>query len=281
MLHNKCDGKRPVCTRCESQNIGCVYIASNTDATSTRAFEAHIAQLQQQLEEHADVLNRLRSTSQSEALVLLHKIRSSPNASSARSTNKGAAHSASRPSDLETARAILPPMRSDLQLELNMLHRSVYSVSMPLQLEGHELESLFSKTPLLSPSRSPKALDKSSSHGQHASLLRSTTPVHESVSADSDSDGDYCDARLKLLQLEFWTKVPIERQFAASVLSHHLRTYHPTFGCVDSNLFISDLVDHRLAFCSRFLVSAIFSFACVSVYSRSCSNLDIPDIGAD
>lgn len=68
---------------------------------------------------------------------------------------------------------------------------------------------------------------------------------------------------LRLLKIGYWTKVQISDDLAANLISFYLETEHSILGVFDADLFLDDLVNCRLEFCSAFLVSAILLLACV------------------
>lgn len=74
----------------------------------------------------------------------------------------------------------------------------------------------------------------------------------------------YCDARLKHLEIAYWTKVPVSDEFAASMISVYLENEHPLVGAFDTETFLDDLVTPGLQFCSSFLVNSVLSLASVS-----------------
>lgn len=73
----------------------------------------------------------------------------------------------------------------------------------------------------------------------------------------------YYDERLHRLKISFWTTIPISNSFAAAAISLYMTTEHSTIGIFDPDLFIGDLVEHRLNYCSSFLVNAILCYAVV------------------
>ena len=80
----------------------------------------------------------------------------------------------------------------------------------------------------------------------------------------STTSQEYCDSRLGLIDIGFWSGIQITNQLAATLLSLYLKTDHPTLGLFDYDLFLTDLVNQRVRYCSRLLVSSILSWACVS-----------------
>lgn len=84
---------------------------------------------------------------------------------------------------------------------------------------------------------------------------------------------DYCDSRLKRLDVRFWTKVPASTEFVARALSRWLYSYQ-TFECFfDIDLFVDDLISRRRTHCSSLLVNAVMYIACVSPIAN-LRNLD-------
>lgn len=193
---------------------------------------------------------------------MMRRLQSADDVSSALSSIQGAAHTAARPSDLETARAILPRTESGIEFELHARYDSVYPALPPLDFNTIGIGRLSPR------SRWRGTALEENSGGLIPTVgppqpLRGTHPKHTSPVSGPVQDRHYCDSRLNRLSIKYWTAIPISDEFAASVLSHHLETYHAIFGCVDCDLFLSDLVGHELNYCSPMLVSAIMSFACV------------------
>ena len=74
----------------------------------------------------------------------------------------------------------------------------------------------------------------------------------------------FCDPRLQKLDIEYWTKVPIQSQAAMGALTFYLSYEQPIVGFLDADLFVGDLIAKRERFCSRFLVRALLHWATVS-----------------
>ncbi|KAI0183512.1 hypothetical protein EV127DRAFT_376650 [Xylaria flabelliformis] len=73
---------------------------------------------------------------------------------------------------------------------------------------------------------------------------------------------NYFDERLRYLQADFWTHIGVSNDFTAKVISLYLRTEHPLLGLFNSYLFITDLVNKRTDYCSRFLFHALMYLGC-------------------
>ena len=243
------------------------------------ALKRQVDGLQQKLKDHTEILELIRAMPDSEALEVVRKLRSTSNASVVLSSIKGSVHGAVRPSDNKTARAILPPTESNIEFELTMLHHSVYPALEPLDIGSIDFDNLFPgihrKSPITLPSE-PLVPIGSGSATQGAfmpqvittappSPLRGFRSRRTSPVAGPVQDRQYCDSRLSRLNMGYWTKIPIGDEFAACVLSNYFESYHPIFACFDPDLFLSDLVDQKLNYCSPALVSALMSIACVSV----------------
>lgn len=98
-----------------------------------------------------------------------------------------------------------------------------------------------------------------------SSPLRGGPVKRNSAAAGPTQPSRYCDHRLRCLNLPFWTTIPISNDFAACAISHYLETDHGHNGYFDVDLFLNDLVERRLEYCSAFLVSSLLSLACVSM----------------
>lgn len=270
---NKCDGEQPVCNRCSQLKLDCQYRPASKDEASESQLKRQIDQLQQELSEHAQILEHLRSVSEPEAISVIRRLRSTPNTTLVLSSLRDNAHSTTRISEQKTLRGMLPPTDFELEFELSVLHGSVYPVLMPLDLSSIDMDSLFPSA-IHNPSRTMPSDDLRTAQEAFfidprvttlpPSPLRGSRSPRISPVAGPAPDRQYCDSRLNDLKIAYWSCVPISDEFAACVLSHYLKIDHPIFACVDADLFLSGLVDRTLEHCSPFLVSALMSFACVS-----------------
>ncbi|TWU71435.1 hypothetical protein ED733_002481 [Metarhizium rileyi] len=235
--------------------------------TASTAIKRHVDQLQKELSEHADIIEHLRSVSELEAISVIRLLKSTPNASMVLASLRGGAHTAARISELKTSRGLLPHTDSETDFELSVLHKSVYPALMPLDLDSIDTRSLFSSSSphdtanLTAPATAASTCSLAASP---PSPLRGTRAPHTSRVAGPAPGRQHCDPRLSQLQMGYWTSIPISDDFAACVLSHYLESDHPIYACVDADLFLSDLANRRLEYCSPFLVNALMSFACQS-----------------
>lgn len=155
-------------------------------------------------------------------------------------------------SEQAAARAILPSVHSDCELELLVRHPKAYStIGLPVVAQD-TVNTLF--------------LDGQSSHSHILQLEDVKTTDKPSVHPQ------YYDSRLEQLNIEFWTSVPLTNACAASAISLYLETHHPIWSFFDASLFVRDLVECRTgseSVCSPLLVSSLLAFAMVSIYISS------------
>lgn len=176
-------------------------------------------------------------------------------------------HGRQQPSAVKTARAIIPPGPSELEFELMTRHRMAYQTFHPVDFGSISPELLpgfighpQSNTPevMLSHDR----LDMDSAEDDPLSR-RSSIATNGSDPLVGPQHAKFCDERLQKLQIDYWTTVPINDDVAAGAISHYLEVDHPIYGFFDADLFLDDLVAHKLQFCSAFLVNALLCYACV------------------
>ena len=208
------------------------------------------------------------------------------------------------PSDLRASRGAGPPADSDIEFELMARHQVVYLKIKPVTpsfLERVvEIPASASRSPPQPAAESPSIEYSSAQYNEkdeRHKRPRTCSPLHVSNAAETSSAptvsamgssanpstprlartspspaprGVYCDERLRQLQMDYWTCVPVSDEFAATVLSAYLENDHLILGAFDADVVLDDLVHFSLRFCSSFLVNALMFAACVSVpvYAR-------------
>lgn len=150
-------------------------------------------------------------------------------------------------SEQAAARAILPAVYSDGELELLVRHpKAYYALELPV-VTHDTVSDLF------------LGGESSQSYTSQLEQIQSTKKP--------SNHPKYCDARLEELNIDFWTSVPIKNEDAASAISLYIETHHPVWCFFDASQFISDLVECNLdkkSTCSPLMVSALMAFALVS-----------------
>jgi len=204
----------------------------------------------------AEVINLLRLLPLDKATRMLQQLRDNPDLPTAISSVQRSTSLAMRPSDLRLARAVAPPTGSAAEFELTAQFSTAYPRLPPPPdirvLRGLLRQNEKSNTTALS--KVPELLP-STAQGS------SQTPT-------SLASKQYCDSRLESLNIGYWSKVPVSDEVAASLISFYIQTDHNILGLFDADLFLQDLIECRQRFCSPFLVSAILSYACVSISSN-------------
>lgn len=204
------------------------------------ALKSEVENLQHRLREHTDFLESIRNAPEDEVLSIVRQIRSAENASAVLSSYQGRVGGVNQFSERTSARAAIPSTESGVELELVMLHPTAYPVHPP-------------------PAPSSVA---STSLTREPGLLHATTSS-SSTSLPPGETYTYRNPRLEHLTVSYWTRIPIDDQLAAQAISHYLDVEHPVIGFFDAELFVRDLVEQRLNFCSSFLFSSVMSLACV------------------
>lgn len=184
-----------------------------------------------------------------------------------------------QPSSHLYARALLPQTQSSFEYELTMLYSVVYPALEPIEPLNISLDSIGQgKQPLL-----PNfvAGESSTSHLPNSDadvqviiplILTAdpTWPIGQRLPesppfvASSQPSSKWCDPRLGQICIGYWTRVVVSNDFAAGAISTYLETDHALLGFFDAELFLSDLIEQRLDYCSPFLVSSLLCLACVS-----------------
>lgn len=256
-----CDRMRPACGRCWKRAVECKYATRNKNDSPRKGVEDQLAVLQDRLKQHEDMLQHLRSVPDDEALVILHKLRATPDVAEVLSSIRRSP-SPQWPSEPQATQALLLPVtESEVDFELMMLHANVYASREPLSdtaavtaaaaSSSVDLSSIFlsraipipelastnsvvlsyEASPSSSPSRMPAIRSADSFQDlQDLTTLGPPSPLR-GVSEPRLSplprplrSRICCDARLENLDAECRTRVPVGNEYAATLLSIHWRT---------------------------------------------------------
>lgn len=114
-----------------------------------------------------------------------------------------------------------------------------------------------SATPLAGPSESTPRSAMSSA------WLDTSNPEPDNFEPLQSLQG-IIDDRLKGVNFQAWTKVPIPNELAATLISMYLEIDHPWCPLFDADLFLNDCMQEKTHFCSSLLVNALLAWACVS-----------------
>lgn len=264
-----CDGERPVCHQCAARVIDCVYETLDPNESRSEALKREFDELKNENhglkhQNHELIHVKDQLMHQNDELVLkvqqlqlaLQERMPPPSQNTAKSTqarplpNETASlrsdtltFGASRLSDHATARAILPRTSSRLEYEVQVSHPGIYQMSPTIGIASSSRVSVQPAYTLSSgvdsqPMQPP---------------LVGPLPVPE-----------YPDRRLASLRMTFWSKVPIPDDTAARIISLYLISDHAISSFFDPDLFLDDLVNCGVQYCSPVLVSSLLFWACVS-----------------
>ncbi|EWY84386.1 hypothetical protein FOYG_11846 [Fusarium oxysporum NRRL 32931] len=241
------------------------------DLGSTLPRQRHHSEQQRRLQ--SDVISLLRSLPKAQAREMLQQLRDNADLPTVLSSMQGSADSMMRPSDLRTARAILPPTGSAIEFELRAQNNTAHPKVLPVNISSlmgllqrrnnDRMRSALSNAPNTLPSVFQSNSD----------CLQFTKPRHSSASSQvlvprPFLSGQYCDSRLEKLRISYWTKVPVSNKLAATLISFDIETDHKIMGFFGADVFLEDLVECRQIFCSSFLVNAVLCLACYHVSCR-------------
>ncbi|TDZ33321.1 Nitrogen assimilation transcription factor nit-4 [Colletotrichum spinosum] len=241
----------------------------------------------------AELLNILRSLPDEQVRDVLQQLRAGRDASNIVTTLRGQLHSAYDVPFHGILHGVPPPDQTSLEFELMVRHAIAYSPWAPTELPHLDVElstpkpnpSLSVETPsaAVSPmsTEAPSPLPPTESESSLSSGGRPRLSHSEGRESSSSSFGigaqgkpggfrettapelpPLCDERIHKLDILAWTNVPIPNDAAKKVLSLYLETDHAFTALFDVDLFLVDLISHSTRFCSRLLVSALFSWAC-------------------
>lgn len=238
--------------------------------------QSQVQKLKRDLDEHTDFIAYLQTVPSQEANIILRQLRTSSDASQVLASVQGSLAAKARPSDLRHARGLLPPTGTSIEFELTFLHGMVYPALEPIDPRKIDIDTLLRSATRSShrhhgPAAAAAAAavttkDEDAWKGQSAvSSPWEGAPLVTVFPVSGPSENpEYCDERLKDLNIGYWTRVPLDNVFAASAISLYLESEHPFFGAFDADLVLDDLVYQRVDFCSPFLAVSLLYMACVS-----------------
>ncbi|KAI0122989.1 hypothetical protein BJ170DRAFT_642885 [Xylariales sp. AK1849] len=254
-----CDGQRPACGRCRKRRSGCIYPKSRLGA-----LKQENDTLKAISKANDDLLQFLKEAPIETAWATLQELRLSSDPSKVlQRLAQGSSYS--NVSEQEAARAILPPLDSQVELELIVKHPEAYPsieildnrvLPRSLHLSSlSELDTLLQLSVPLLPRRasSTVATSNASTIEAHCPTPGGLVPATQMGPHPSPY---YHDVRLAYLDVAYWTTVPISNHCAADAISMYLEITHPFMGLFDADLFLDNLVNKKFSYCSPFFVSS-------------------------
>lgn len=251
--------------------------------------------LQSSLDSHIELVTLLSATSEENIVQVLRDLKAAPEPlaylATARSDLDTQQQERRASTDTSVTGSLHSLPRVDLEFdELTARYQIAYPALPPIQLATVDRRPRF-PAPTFEPNAGQQLLfDMGAARlGNPAALVQtqlgSTDPLSSLTAtlawrlrpprqADSSpwpepvTQPSYIDERLRRLQIDYWTSVPVSNGFAATVISAYLEVDHPCYAFFDVDLFLHDLVNLGINFCSPFLVSSMLSQACVSLESN-------------
>ncbi|KAK5661584.1 hypothetical protein OQA88_9681 [Cercophora sp. LCS_1] len=224
-------------------------------------------ELHQKLQNYNEFFLYLQRIPETDAIGIVRRLRALPDPTAIlASLEGGAVHTLKRPSDIAVARAVSVPTDTSIEFELMACHRSAYIKIIPVTRSF--LESLVDGTPSVV---STSLITSPASHYSSPGTL-APTPLPPSPGLR-----DLIDQRLKKLRIAYWTRVAIDDDFAAQIISAYLEKEHMITPFFDADIVLADLVACQPRFCSAFLVSALMFLACYR--KQSYTPLDVRAAG--
>jgi len=257
----KCDGGKPACSACLDRQRPCSYrLPEGVEVLKRKRLE-----LEKSAQSFNQVLEFLRVAPPDAAAALLHHLRSCGSVAEMVESTQSRVLVAMAASPSSAARDILLPKPSTVDSDLSLRYSHAFPQLRPgvfdldLRLLGLGTQQS-GPPPPLRPTKRRRLL---------VGTENGPTPVGDGpaagllLPATTRGVDAYADPRLSLLDLQYWTAVPIPKTLAAQAISFYLVNEHPVLCFFDPDLLVRDLVSGGKAFCSPLLVSALLAWACV------------------
>ncbi|KAH8747471.1 hypothetical protein F5883DRAFT_474402 [Diaporthe sp. PMI_573] len=247
-----CDGQKPICSPCTRRRAELQQLRQQHDATPQKVSDGGGGE--------EDLLNRLKTLSEHEAVALLLQVRSG--------TQTNQVSSGPQPGpNLVTARNIPRPSRASVEFELMHRHTILYPVVaalVPPEIQVSRLRILPYREHEADTTAGCSKLSSRRPSSHRQSPIKRGAQQHRSPdpSDSTESHSQFCDERLEHIKILNWTQIPISNELGARLISFYLTVDHPILGLFDADLFLADLVAHRTEFCCPLLLSAVLCFAC-------------------
>ncbi|PTB75254.1 N-terminal fungal transcription regulatory domain-containing protein [Trichoderma longibrachiatum ATCC 18648] len=221
----RCDGKRPVCSACESSQSNCTYRDDSGLSEESQSLLQEVIRTLNSLPDD-QVLERVRSLKREvDPSAILARLRGR----SVTQQPNGAAEQNMMSDAFQT-------------MELGPQFPNVYPPIPKLDMDTLE--------------------DAPYQQLIHATNKKPGEPPQGGAEAAAEQAQSLCDSRLEKLDISRWTNVNISNEYAARAISLYLETDHPLLGFFEPNQFVSDLIAGKTDHCSRLLVNALLYWSC-------------------
>ncbi|KAI1769088.1 hypothetical protein GGR53DRAFT_517512 [Hypoxylon sp. FL1150] len=295
----RCDGKRPSCTACNKAGVECNFVTASSDETPFMALKREVESLRRSTEDVLELFDLLESAPEAVSLDILRRLKSARSNSEVASDPSDVLASVKKDleddhllpvklSNRQLMAGLIPETQQTPEYELMMRCPTAYPMLMPVEIAFLNLADML-RPAILEQSKPYSLLG----HGQWSTPSSSATP-HSGPSESTPRSGTWSalldagdpeagsfeplqtfqgiiDDRLKGVNFQTWTKVPIPNELATILVSLYLEIDHPWCPLFDADLFLNDLAEGKTHFCSSLLVNSLLAWA-----SQTYSNL-VPD----
>ncbi|KAI5868169.1 hypothetical protein GGS23DRAFT_602066 [Durotheca rogersii] len=269
----RCDGNRPACTSCSRASIDCNYVTASSDETPFMALKREVESLRRSTEDLLELFHLLESAPDVITIDILRRIKSTGNPNEAANDPSDVLWAVKKVledepllpvklSNRQLVTGLIPETQQTPEYELMMRCPTTYPMLVPIEAAFLNIADLIRPATF-------EAEKHPSCAAQGDTLSSSAVPVF--LGTDGSDLGSFeplvsmytvIDDRLKDLDIQKWTAVPIANELAATLISLHLEVENPWCPLFDADLFLEDCLQGRTHFCSRLLVSALLSWAC-------------------
>ncbi|KAI1094430.1 hypothetical protein F5B19DRAFT_57441 [Rostrohypoxylon terebratum] len=295
----RCDSKRP-CTACTKAGVECNFVTASSDETPFMALKREVESLRRSTEDMLQIFDLLESAPDAVSLDILRRLKSTRHLPEG--VNDASDVLAAVKKDFEDEPAfpvklsnrqlmagLIPETQSTPEYELMMRCPTTYTMLIPVEVAFINLADLLRPVVLELPRASSVYVSPTlniadsaglggipSSSNAPSSSKESTFQGRMTVcSLEAGNQGiegsealqsmhALIDDRLKAVNFQKWTRVPITNELAATLVSLYLEIDHPWCTLFDADLFLNDCIEGKTHFCSSLLINALLGWACQS-----------------
>ncbi|KAI1655065.1 hypothetical protein F4813DRAFT_382260 [Daldinia decipiens] len=288
----RCDGKRPACTACSKAGVECNFVTASSDETPFMALKREVESLRRSTEDMLEIFDLLESAPDAVSLDILRRLKSTRNLAEGASDTSDILASVKKDleddpllpvklSNRQLMAGLIPETQQTPEYELMMRCPTAYPMLIPVEIAFINLADLL-RPAILEPPRAPSFtgqgdMPSSSSVPAGPSEGGIRSGVTPTVLDASDHEiGNFeplqsmhtiVDDRLKSVNFQSWTTVPITNELAANLISLYLEIDHPWCPLFDADLFLNDCIQGKTHFCSTLLMNALLGWTCQSYSS--------------
>ncbi|OTA66535.1 hypothetical protein K449DRAFT_390976 [Hypoxylon sp. EC38] len=288
----RCDGKRPSCTACTKASVECNFVTATSDETPFMALKREVESLRRSTEDMAEIFDLLESAPNAVSLDILRRLKSTRNQTEGASDPSDVLASVKkdledepllpvRLSNRQLMAGLIPETQQTPEYEIMMRCPTAYPMLIPIEIAFINLADLLRPAILERPKAAsftalgdgPSSSTSPSGQGENTPRGGLTSTLLE---AGDRGIGNFealqslhtiIDDRLRGVNFQRWTNVPITNELAATLISLYLEIDHQWCPLFDADLFLNDCLQGNTHFCSVLLMNALLGWACQSYSS--------------